>query len=89
MAPMNPEFPRKLVELMRHYQKLQADNRALASILEYVQSEGHLPVEGWVAVLKELRQKPEYQPFPNNTSRYFVPLRMRRTLKSASVCFKP
>lgn len=61
MAPMNPEFPRKLVELMRDYQRLQADNRALASILEYVRSEGHLPAEGWLAALKELRQKSAYR----------------------------
>ena len=58
---MNPEQSRKFIELLREHMVLQAEVRSLASILTYVETQGHLPIEGWLATLKEMRQTPEYR----------------------------
>ena len=58
---MNVEQSRKLIELLRAYMVLQAENRSLAAILEYVETQGHLPAGGWAASLEAMRDLPEYQ----------------------------
>ncbi len=57
----NPEKLRKLLQLLRAYTQLQAEYSSLASILTYVETQGHLPTEGWLATLKEMRLTPEYR----------------------------
>jgi hypothetical protein len=57
MPSLNAEFGRKLAILFRHYQQMQAENLALRSMLDYAESEGHLPVEGWRATLDSLLRK--------------------------------
>ena len=58
--PMNPEFPRKLVALMREHLRLQADLRTLASILTVAEMQERPPYE-WLEALKLMREQPEYQ----------------------------
>jgi hypothetical protein len=58
MPPLPPDFGRQLVALIREHSQLQAEVRTLASILEYVEKEGHLPEEGWLATLKPMRETP-------------------------------
>jgi hypothetical protein len=54
-------FARAFVNVLRELSRLQADNRSLASILQYVETQGHLPVEGWLATLKAMRETPQYK----------------------------
>ena len=61
MANLKPEFGRQLAALMRDYLRLQADARSLASILTYVDTQHELPVGGWLATLKAMRETPEYR----------------------------
>lgn len=61
MENMNPEQSRKFIELLREHMMLRAEVRSLASILTYVETQGHLPIEDWLATLKEMRQTPEYR----------------------------
>ena len=61
MENMNPEQSRKFIELLRENMMLRAEVWSLASILTYVETQGHLPIEGWLATLKEMRRTPEYR----------------------------
>lgn len=57
---LNPEQSRKLIELLRDYVRLQAEIRALASILETAVVINEVPV-GWLDLLKKARQEEAYR----------------------------
>jgi hypothetical protein len=69
-----------LIGLIRDYCRLEAEVQALASILKYVESQGHLPEGGWLATLEEMRTTPEYR----SVSEQYEPL-LRRAERSADL----
>ena len=58
---MTPNRGRNLIALIREYARLEAEVKSLASVLNYVETEGHLPIEGWLATLKDMRETPQYR----------------------------
>jgi hypothetical protein len=56
-----PDKLRKLLELLRDYSRLQAEVQSLAAILKYVEDQGCLPSDGWLASLKAMRETPQYR----------------------------
>jgi hypothetical protein len=62
-----------LIELIRDYCRLEAEVKALASILECVESRGGLPKGGWRATLEKMRRTPEYR----SVSEQYEPLLLR------------
>jgi hypothetical protein len=70
---IKPNRGRNLIALIREYSRLEAEAKSLASILRYVEAEGHLPTEGWLASLEEMRKTPEYR----SISEQYEPLLLR------------
>lgn len=60
MRTSKGDFGRKLAEVMREHARLEADIRALASILTIAEEQEQVPHE-WLTALKALRLESEYQ----------------------------
>jgi len=57
---LNPEQTRKLIELMKDYDVLQAELTSLAAMLQNCETKMLVPV-GWLDNLKEIRKSQQYQ----------------------------
>jgi hypothetical protein len=67
---LKPEHGRRFIALLRDYMLLQAEIRALSSVLRLVEHEKLVP-QGWTKErLEVLRQQPEYR----NISEQYEPL---------------
>ncbi len=60
MPSLNPEFGRKLANLMRNYLKLQADVQSLTAMLDRAEAD-NAPPYGWREALELLRVSARYK----------------------------